>query len=81
MPRTNALLIESPASNVIGLVIIHLCAEAVPILPRIHGNLTGFMVEAEHPGVEDLLLEDKSMKQQRYLKPSLMRNLTKILSD
>ena len=59
MPRTNALLIESLASNVIGLVIWHQCAESVPVLPRIQGNLTGFMVEAEHPRVEDLLLEDK----------------------
>ena len=54
-----------------------LCADpAVPILPKIQGNLPSFMVEAEHPGVEDSLLEDKSMKQQRFLKPSLMRNLT-----
>ena len=76
MPRTNALLIESPTSNVIGLVITHLCAEAVPILPRIQGNLTGFVLEAKHPGVENLLPEGKSMKQQKCLKPSLMRNLT-----
>ena len=56
---------------------MHLCADpAVPVLPKIQGNLTGFVVEVEHPGVEDLLLEDKSMKQQRFLKPSLMRNLT-----
>ena len=49
---------------------------AVPILPKIQGNLPGFMIEAEQPMVEDLLQEDKSMKQQRSLKPSLMRNLT-----
>ena len=49
---------ESPASNVIGLVIIVLCADlAVSILPKIQDNLTGFVVEAEHPRVEDLLLE------------------------
>ena len=47
-----------------GLAIRHQCAEAGPILPRTQGNLTGFMVEAEHPRVKDLLLEDKSMKQQ-----------------
>ena len=29
---------------------MHLCAEAVPVLPKIQGNLTGFVVEAEHPG-------------------------------
>ena len=54
---------------------------AVPILPKIPGNLPGFVVEAEHPVVEDLLQEDKSLKQLRSLKPSLMRNLTWILSD
>ena len=54
-----------------------LCADpAVPVLPRIQGNLPGFVVEAEHITVEDSLLEDKSMKQQRFLKPSLMRNPT-----
>ena len=42
----------------------------VPTLPKIQGNLTGFMVEPEHPRVEDSLLEDKSMK------PSLTTNLT-----
>ena len=53
-----------------------LCADpAVPILPKIQNNLTGFVVEAEHPRLEDLLLEDKSMKQQRFLKPILIRNL------
>ena len=51
-------------------------AVAVPILPKIQGNSPGFVVEAEHPVVEDLLQEDKLMKQQRSLKPSLMRNLT-----
>ena len=50
-------------------------AIAVPILPKIQGNLPGFVVEAEHPVAEDLLLEGKSMKQLRSLKPSLMRNL------
>ena len=35
-----------------------LCANpAVPILPKIQGNLTGFVVEVEHPMVEDLLLK------------------------
>ena len=33
-------------------------ATAVPILPKIQGSLPGFMVEAEHPVVEDLLQED-----------------------
>ena len=75
MPRTNALLIKLLASNVIGLVISHQCAEAVPVLPRIQGNLTGFVVEAEPPKVEDLLLKDKSMKQLKCLKPKLMTNL------
>ena len=43
---------------------MHLCADlAVPVLPKLQDNLTGFVVEAEHPGVEDLLLEEKSMKQ------------------
>ena len=55
MPRTSALLIELLASNVIGLATSHQCAEAVPVLPRIQGNLTGFMVEAEHLEVEDSL--------------------------
>ena len=59
-----------------------LCADpAVPVLLKIQGNLPGFVVEAEHPRVEDSLLEDKSMKQQRSLKPSLTRNLTLMLSD
>ena len=49
---------------------------AVPVLPKIQGNLPGFVVEAEHPMVEDLLLEGKSMKQLKFLKPSLTRNLT-----
>ena len=40
---------------------MHLCVEAVPVLPKIHGNLTGFVVETEHPGVEDLLLEDSDI--------------------
>ena len=53
----------------------------VPILLKIQGNLTGFMVEADHPVGEDLLQEGKSMKQLRSLKPSLMTNLTSILSD
>ena len=48
---------------------------AVPILPKIQGNLSDFVVEAEHPMVEDLLLEGKSMEQLRSLKPSLVRNL------
>ena len=48
---------------------------AVPVLPKIQGNLPGFVVEAEHPVVEDLHQEDKSMKQQRSLRPSLTRNL------
>ena len=51
------------------------CRSVVPILPKIQGNLPGFVVEAEHPVVEDLLLEGKSMKQLRSMKPSLMRNL------
>ena len=42
-------------------------AVAVPILPKIQGNLSGFVVEAEHPMVKDLLQEDKLMKQQRSL--------------
>ena len=34
------------------------CADPpVLVLPKIQGNLTGFGVEAEHPGVEGLLLE------------------------
>ena len=41
-----------------------LCADpAVPVLPKIQDNLTGFVVEVEHPVVEDLLPEDKSTKQ------------------
>ena len=77
IPRTNALLIESPVSNVIGLVIMPRCADpAIPVLPKIQGNLPGFVVEADHPVVEDSLLEDKSTKQQRSLKPNLMRNLS-----
>ena len=48
---------------------------AVPILHKKQGNLPGFVVEAEHPMVEDLIQEDKLMRQQWFLKPSLMRNL------
>ena len=53
--RTNAQLIESPASNVIELVIMPLNAElAVLTLPKVQGNLPGFGVDAEHhPVVED----------------------------
>ena len=51
-------------------------AIAIPILLKIQGNLPGFVVEAEHPVVEGSLLEGKSMKKLRSLKPSLMRNLT-----
>ena len=47
----------------------------VPILPKIQGNLPGFVVEVEHPVVEVSLQENKSMKQLRSLKPNLMRNL------
>ena len=76
--RTNARLIDSPALNATELVIMPLNAEltAVQILPKIQGNLPGFVVEADHPGVEDFLQEDKLTKQLRSLKPSLMRNLT-----
>ena len=38
-------------------------AIAVPILPKIQGNLPGFVVEVEHSVVEDSLQEDKLMKQ------------------
>ena len=48
---------------------------AGPILPKIQDNLPGFVVDTEHPVVEDLLLEGKSMKQLRSPKPSVMRNL------
>ena len=50
-------------------------AVAVPILPKIQGSLPGFVVEAEHPMVEDSLQEGKLMKQLRSQKPSLTRNL------
>ena len=74
--RTSARLLKSPASNVTELVITRMNADpAVPILLKIQGNLPGFVVEAEHPMVENLLLEGKSMKQLRSLKPSLTRNL------
>ena len=53
------------------MVITPLYADVVvPVLPKIQGNLAGFVVEVEHSMVEDSLLEDKSMKQQRFLKPS-----------
>ena len=75
--KIDAQLIGQTASNVKELVIIRLCADpAVPVLPKIQGSSTGFMVEAEHPKVEDLLQEERSMKQLRSLKPSLMTNLT-----
>ena len=48
----------------------------VPVLPKIQDSLIGFVVEANHPGVKDSLQEDRSMKQMRSLKPSLMTNLT-----
>ena len=76
IPRTKARLFESPASNVTELVIMPLNAEpAIPTVPKIQGNLPGFMEEAEHPVVEDSLQEGKLMKQLRSLKPSLIRNL------
>ena len=51
IPKTDAQLIESLASNATELVIMPLNAEltAVPTLPKIQGNLPGFVVEAEHP--------------------------------
>ena len=79
IPRTNAWLIYQLASNVTVLVTIHLSAylaTAVPIPLKIQGNLPGFVVETEHPVVEDSPQEDKLMKQLRSLKPSLMTNLT-----
>ena len=77
MPGINALLTGSPASNVTELVILHQCA-TVPVLPRIQGNLTGFVIEVGHPRVKDLLQDDKSMKQQRCqtLQLKLTRNMT-----
>ena len=48
---------------------------AIPTVPKIQGNLPGFMEEAEHPVVEDSLQEGTLMKQLRSLKPSLIRNL------
>ena len=79
IPKIDARLIDQLASNVTELVTIHLNAGppiAVPILPKIQGNLTGFMVEAEHFVVEDSLQEDRSMKQLRSLTPSPTTNLT-----
>ena len=35
----------------------------VPVLPKIQCSLIGFMVEADHPRVQDSLQEDRSMKQ------------------
>ena len=56
IPSTNAQLIMSPVSNVTRLVIMLLNVElTVPTLPKTQGNLTGFVVEADHPMVEDLL--------------------------
>ena len=34
----------------------------VPVLPKTEGSLIGFVVEADHPGVEDSLQEDRSVK-------------------
>ena len=77
IPKIDAQLISQFPSDVTELVIICLCADpAVPVLPKIQGSSTDFMVEAEHPEVEDLLKEDRSMKQLRFLKPSQMTNLT-----
>ena len=79
MPITNVLPIATPALNVTGLVILHLNVEVpAPDLPRIQGNLTGFVVEAENPEVEVSLHYDKSTKQQRYLnlQPKLMTSMT-----
>ena len=77
IPKTDAQLIDQFASDVTELVFVCLCADpAVPVLPRIQGNSTDFVVEAEHPEVEDSLHEDRSMKQLRSLKPNLMTNLT-----
>ena len=44
------------ASIVTYWVIFHLCADltTAPVLPKTPGSSTGFMVEAEHPKVEEL---------------------------
>ena len=50
--RTNAWLIESPASNVTELVIMPLNADlavAVLVLSKIQGNLPGFVVRQNTP--------------------------------
>ena len=66
----------SPVSNVTRLVIKLLNVElTVSILLKIQGNLTGFVIGVDHPGVGDSLQEGRSMRQLRSLKPSLMTNL------
>ena len=77
IPKTDAQLIDQLASDVTRLVIMPLCADpAVPVLLKTQSNLKGFVVEAEHLMVEDSFQEDRSMKQLRSLRPSLMTNLT-----
>ena len=62
----NVLLLVILASNVIRLATLHLYV-GVPVLSRIQGNSVGHVVEAEHPEVEVLPPDDKSMKQQKCL--------------
>ena len=79
IPQTDAQLINQLVSNATKWVIMPLCADlliTVTVLLRIQGNSIRFVGEVDHPGVGDLLQEDRSMKQLRSLKPSLMRNLT-----
>ena len=58
IPNIDARLIDQFASIVTEWVIICLCADlliAVPVLLKTQGNSTDFMVEVDHPEVEDLL--------------------------
>ena len=60
IPKTDAQLIDQLASIVTEWVIIRLCADpAAPVLLKTQDSSTGFVVEAEHPKVEDLLQEDR----------------------
>ena len=62
IPKIDAWLIDQLASIVTDWVIFHLYADlliAVLVLLKTQGSSTGFVVEAEHPEVEDLLQEDR----------------------
>ena len=64
--RCSAYRVTCFKCNKVGIMLLNV-ELTVPILLKIQGNLTGFMVEADHLGVEDSLQKGRSMKQLRFL--------------